>query len=266
MKGDGRARLDGIAPGARVQVAFESNGRGWLGFIVNPPGAFVRGTTRTAALSKTDGEVRAFLRWAGVMPLESDYVGEVAEVRRSSLSIEDADSEILLRADAGDVGARELSAMARLIRRSALSFATLWDQVRLPDWVDAQAVRPTFWGARPSTAREVYVHVVKTQVFLMSRLGLTLEADGSDIVSERERCVEALVAAKERGADAVLYERDGEQWTLRKVMRRFIWHDRIHAKSLVRILEKQKMRGAIRDYRDPFGFFTGAATRATSRT
>jgi len=27
---------------------------------------------------------------------------------------------------------------------------------------------------------------------------------------------------------------DGEQWTETKVLRRFIWHDRIHAKALYR--------------------------------
>ncbi len=27
---------------------------------------------------------------------------------------------------------------------------------------------------------------------------------------------------------------DGESWTMRKVLRRFLWHDRIHAKAMWR--------------------------------
>ena len=30
----------------------------------------------------------------------------------------------------------------------------------------------------------------------------------------------------------------GEKWSLRKVLRRFIWHDRIHAKTMYRIAVK----------------------------
>ena len=30
----------------------------------------------------------------------------------------------------------------------------------------------------------------------------------------------------------------GESWSLRKVIRRFIWHDRIHAKAMYRMAQK----------------------------
>ena len=30
----------------------------------------------------------------------------------------------------------------------------------------------------------------------------------------------------------------GEKWSLRKVLRRFIWHDRIHAKAMYRMAVK----------------------------
>lgn len=30
----------------------------------------------------------------------------------------------------------------------------------------------------------------------------------------------------------------GEEWSLRKVLRRFIWHDRIHAKAMYRMAVK----------------------------
>ena len=35
-------------------------------------------------------------------------------------------------------------------------------------------------------------------------------------------------------SDRVYTAEDGELWTLRKVLRRFLWHDRIHAKAMWR--------------------------------
>jgi hypothetical protein len=48
--------------------------------------------------------------------------------------------------------------------------------------------------------------------------------------------------------------RDNEDWTLKKVLRRFVWHDRIHGKAITRILEKQRTLGLIEEYEDPFAF------------
>jgi hypothetical protein len=51
-----------------------------------------------------------------------------------------------------------------------------------------------------------------------------------------------------------IYDVDNELWTLKKIVRRFIWHDRIHAKAIARIQEKQKALGLIEGYEDPFCF------------
>ena len=38
--------------------------------------------------------------------------------------------------------------------------------------------------------------------------------------------------------NAVIEGSYGEAWSLRKVLRRFIWHDRIHAKAMYRMAVK----------------------------
>lgn len=45
--------------------------------------------------------------------------------------------------------------------------------------------------------------------------------------------------------------RFGEQWTLKKLCRRFIWHDRIHAKALYRMARRTFGPGSVPDV---FGF------------
>jgi hypothetical protein len=47
---------------------------------------------------------------------------------------------------------------------------------------------------------------------------------------------------------------DDEEWTVRKILRRFVWHDRIHGKAIVRIMQKQKQLGLIAGFEDPFHF------------
>jgi hypothetical protein len=54
--------------------------------------------------------------------------------------------------------------------------------------------------------------------------------------------------------NSLIFNVDGELWTLKKILRRFIWHDRIHGKAITRILEKQRQLGVIDEFNDPFHF------------
>jgi hypothetical protein len=53
---------------------------------------------------------------------------------------------------------------------------------------------------------------------------------------------------------------DKELWTLKKILRRYVWQDRIHGKAIARILESQKRLDLNERYADPFsfGFFDDA--------
>jgi hypothetical protein len=70
----------------------------------------------------------------------------------------------------------------------------------------------------------------------------------------RRFCLEKLEALYRKNNNSLIFEIDNELWTLKKVLRRFIWHDRIHGKAMIRILEKQKQLGVIDEYDDPFHF------------
>ena len=48
-----------------LSIAFETNGRGYLGFICELPGAFVRGQTLEEALAKVEREVKRYQKWLG---------------------------------------------------------------------------------------------------------------------------------------------------------------------------------------------------------
>lgn len=42
-----------------------------------------------------------------------------------------------------------------------------------------------------------------------------------------------------------VWEHNGEEWSLRKMLRRFIWHDRIHAKAMYRMTIKTFGEGSV---------------------
>jgi len=45
-----------------VSVGFETNNKGYIGFIVEFPGAFIRGRTEEEAIAKVNREVNLYLK------------------------------------------------------------------------------------------------------------------------------------------------------------------------------------------------------------
>ena len=82
---------------------------------------------------------------------------------------------------------------------------------------------------------------------------ITEEIEG-DFMAIRRFCLEKLEALCRKNNNSLIFEVANELWTLKKVLRRFIWHDRIHGKAMTRILEKQKQLRVIDEYDDPFHF------------
>jgi len=235
-----------------VSIAFETNWRGYLGYLVELPGAYIRGPTEEEAIPKVVPEVTAYLGWLGV-GAEGDCKVRVVQKHRGIKTVEDADTEILLDADREEISKDEFQTLIDLTRFSAETLEKLYDAAENKDWVDQSAVRETFYGKRPATAKAIFEHVVQCQFYYLSRMKITEEIVG-DFVTVREFCLGRLEKLYSRKKNSLTCEFDREQWTLKKVLRRFVWHDRIHGKAMTRLLEKQKQLGIISDYEDCFGF------------
>ena len=240
--------------GDKLSVALETNGKGFMGFIVELPGAFVRGPDESSALSKIQGEASSFLRWLRV----DDNVimlSQVVQRHSCKLMVEDGDCEILVDSDKSFVSHMEWTQLMDLVKYSGETFNTLFEHSQLKDWVDEARVRQTFYGANRTTVKEIFDHVKRTQYYYLSRAGLRTTYDESEgLLAIRDDGLQALNKLFDKQGNSEVYVKESEYWTLKKLMRRFIWHDRIHAKAIVRILDKQKRLGLISSYEDPFGF------------
>jgi hypothetical protein len=167
--------------------------------------------------------------------------------------VEDADNEILLEADKKMTGKEEFKRLLDLVWFSGETFSQLHTTAKLKDWVDKARIRKTFYGDNPKTIGEVFAHVNYCQCYYLSRMKIMKEVKG-DFMTLREFCLEKLEALYRKHDNSLIFEVDDELWTLKKVLRRFIWHDRIHGKAITRILEKQRQLGVIDEYNDPFHF------------
>ena len=113
--------------------------------------------------------------------------------------------------------------------------------------------RETFYGAVPRTAREMYEHTKNVNSYYFREIGIAADNEG-DIFSCRERGFLLLERQPDYLQNKVFLGSYEEKWSLRKVLRRFIWHDRIHAKAMARMATKTFGAGR---FCDPFGFGIG---------
>lgn len=218
-----------------IRCVWEHNGEDSLIYAENFPGAFTRGSNRDIAIGKMADEVRSYLAWAG-KPCPEELHPVIVQEQKSNLSIADADSEVVFNLELKPLRAAEYEALKALVMQSARDFKVLYESI--PD-LDRTCLPPrkTFYGAVPRTAREMYAHTKNVNDYYFGEIGVEADHEGT-IVECRLRGFEALERQKDYLHNGVFEGSYGEIWTLRKVLRRFLWHDRIHAKAMYRMPRK----------------------------
>ena len=216
----------------KVTCVWEHNGNDSILYADNFVGAFTRGTSKEEAMLKMPEEIRRFRLWRGEEPLDG-YEIDVVEEKESDLQVRDADSDVLFETEEEPLSAEEYQYLKSLAMKSAEDFDLLYRS--FPDKrKSALAPRRTFYGSVPRTAEEMYQHTKNVNEYYFSEIGVDADNEGT-IVSCRARGFEALESKTGFLSLAPVTGSYGEQWSVRKVLRRFIWHDRIHAKAMYRM-------------------------------
>ena len=236
-----------------LHIEFETNGVGWIGYVAELPGAFVRGPTEEVSLSKGEKEVRRYARWLGLEPKVSCTLLRT-RVHRSGLCVEDADNEILLEYDRGRLNPSTFDRWCQIALFSGACFQELYAAATLRDWRDPARDRETFNGPAPCSIREVYQHVDRVQGYYQQCLGLTPDFGSCSFTERRRECLARISELYGNNTGLNVRQEGGEEWTTAKALRRYIWHDRIHAKSIVRTLQRQIEEGLLDRFHDPFKF------------
>ena len=161
---------------------------------------------------------------------------EIVQEKTSELNIADADSDVLFEAEKGILSLVEYEELKALALRSAEDFLTLYESI--PDKnMSCLPKRQTFYGQAPRTAFEMYEHTKSVNEYYFGEIGVDVDNEGT-ILSCRMKGFELLETQPDFLNNEVIEGSYGEEWSLRKVLRRFIWHDRIHAKAMYRMAVK----------------------------
>ena len=217
-----------------IKAVCEYNEGGCLVYAENFPGAFVRGRNYENAIAKFPKEIESWLDWVngGFENEEPFEVELVQEKKNDDLRICDADSDVIFDSEREPLTKEEYQKLKILALRSAMDFERLYDSV--PDKkMNIVPPRETFYGKIPSTAEEMYNHTMNVNSYYFGEIGVEVE-NGPDILSCRQKGFDELEKQENFLENKVFDGSYGEEWSLRKVLRRFIWHDRIHAMAMYR--------------------------------
>ena len=235
-----------------IKCIWEHNGNDTLLYAGNFIGAFSRGETKEIALSKMEDEVKAYLRWKGGVQADlqelngtDSYEITVSQEKVSTLDICDADSDVIFNEEKGELTLEEYTELKKLVLKSAEDFLKLYEAV--PD--KNQSVIPhkkTFLGERPRTAYEMYEHTKSVNTYYFGEIGVDADNEGN-ICECRKRGFELLEQQENFLKNPVIVGSYDEEWSLRKVLRRFLWHDRIHAKAMYRMAMTTFGEGSVPD-------------------
>lgn len=218
-----------------IQCVWEHNGNDTLLYAVDYIGAYTRGESLDVAKAKMPVEILSYLKWCGGNAVE-DYEIVITDEKVSDLNIKDADSDVLFESEKEPLTAEEYNKLKSLALKSAKDFLALYESI--PD-KKATAIpeRKTFYGNVPRSADEMYGHTKNVNQYYFAEINVDADNNGN-IYECRKRGFEQLEAKADYLNNAVIEGSYGEDWSLRKVLRRFIWHDRIHAKAMYRMAVK----------------------------
>ncbi len=218
-----------------VKCIWEHNGNDSLLYAESEVGAFTRGETVEEALQKMQGEILNYYSWIGEnIPEEVHAI--ISQEKESDLVIKDADSDVLFATEEQPLTMEEYAKLKNLALKSAEDFLKLYEAI--PDKsASALPIRKTFYGQVPRTAEEMYLHTKNVNSYYFAEIGVDADNEGT-IVECRRKGFEALEREPDFLSGLVQEGSYGEMWSVRKVLRRFIWHDRIHAKAMWRMAGK----------------------------
>lgn len=166
-------------------------------------------------------------------PPQCRITPEIVQEKESTLAIHDADSDVLFHEEKTDFTMTEYLRLKTLALKSAQDFLTQYQAA--PDKnKSCLPPRDKFYGQIPRTAAEMYEHTKNVNEHYFGEINVSTDNKG-DIEDCRVRGFALLECQPNFLDNNVIFGSYDEQWTLRKVLRRFIWHDRIHAKAMYRM-------------------------------
>ena len=218
-----------------MKCVWEHNGNDTLLYSVDYIGAYTRGDSLEAAMAKMEAEIASYCAWRNQECRQKINI-EIVQEKDSDLQIVDADSDVLFDSEKAPISWKEYEELKTLVLKSASDFYDMYSSISNKN-ESCLSQRKTFYGAVPRTAQEMYIHTKNVNSYYFAEIGVDVDNEGT-IYDCRKRGFDLLEQTPDFLDNPVIEGSYGELWSLRKVMRRFLWHDRIHAKAMYRMVVK----------------------------
>ena len=234
------------------KAVLEYNDKGVTLWSLRYPGAFARGETAAEAVRKLPAACRRYRLWAK-LPTEAYASGE-EQVRctrkiKVDAPVEEGFTAALFPEEKLALDMARYTSLKTLCLISARDLETLFASIPQKDRALLKS-RRTVYGKVPVTAREMLSHVIEAQRTWSTLFGVNL-GESQGLLADRKRLFWGLERQPGYLDGRLVTGPDGELWTLRKLLRRLLWHDALHGRALYRkaVTFWQKER-----IKNPFGF------------
>ncbi len=215
-----------------VSCVWEHNGNDTLLHAAELPGAYGRGASIEEAKHKLKNDVKSYLLWLECdTPREIDV--DIVQDYPCDLAVFDADSDVIFYNEKAPLTEKEYFELKALALKSARDFYELYKSIPNKEG-RISPERKTFYGTVPRTASEMYEHTKNVNEYYFAEVGVVAD-NGGEIFECRSRGFKVLEAKPDFLKNEIFEGSYGELWSLRKMLRRFVWHDRIHAKAMYRL-------------------------------
>ena len=234
------------------KAVLEYNDKGVTLWSLRYPGAFARGETAAEAVRKLPAACRRYRLWAK-LPIEADAAGD-EQVRctrkiKVDAPVEEGFTAALFPEEKLTLDMARYTSLKTLCLISARDLETLFASIPQKDRALLKS-RRTVYGKVPVTAREMLSHVIEAQRTWSTLFGMDL-GESQGLLADRKRLFAGLERQPGYLDGRLVTGPGGELWTLRKLLRRLLWHDALHGRALYRkaVTFWQKER-----IKNPFGF------------
>jgi predicted RNase H-like HicB family nuclease len=209
----------------------------WVAWVFDLPGCFSSGQTRAEAISNAGASIAAYRQWIAARrqepPVHDPYMDiHVVEVYQPSL----ASSEITVNAffdeDRMFLDAAEIAAGLELLEFTRVDLLSL--VAHIPP--GRRAERHT--GETLGSTDDILRHIATAEWGYLDRLDLAfpneyLPEDPIERLDKVRACLRSslpLLAEDDR-----IVAKDGETWSVRKIVRRALGHERDHTQHIARL-------------------------------
>ena len=172
-----------------MRCVWEHNGNDTLLYSVDYIGAYTRGISLEAAISKMSAEIEAYSLWRG-QECKHDTDIEIVQDKDGDLQVADADSDILFDTEKAPLSREEYEELKALVLKSARDFYALYSSISNKN-ESCLPQRRTFYGAVPRTAQEMYEHTKNVNSYYFAEIDIDVDNEGT-IYDCRKRGFERL--------------------------------------------------------------------------